>query len=195
MKKKGARDDARHTALPPGSFIPGGAALAEYVCKVIVAHQKQAWEPTKAIMDRNLQVIRDSHKQSSGEVTTRGCGLCGRLAAPTEAAGFASLCRKQDCMLRICKNCAVKGYCPTCVTRCSIAECNAVLAGYYGVCDGCKEQQCGKHRQFCPGCTGRICWDPQNPARGIECLEKHVCTREDADSIRRFHLDKIKSEK
>lgn len=173
------RTESRHTALPPGSSIPGGKALARYVAGIVVAHQRHHWEAIRQVHEQNLKLAQVTSGALHAYI--RMCVMCGKLSKEGEkyepCSGGCGRLQCAACHVSIaCDKCAVKCHFPDCKQRMILTnkDRKPVPGAERRSCIVCKTKCCSFHSQYCPGCGDTLCWHAQDK---ITCVSKHDCTQ------------------
>lgn len=167
-----ARDESRHAR------IPGGKALATYVCQVIVANQKHAWEPVKKVYDANLAHVKS---KSFGRMTVFACHGCGKICDSYMNGNTTVVPCKTNCGRFCCKTCCPEEFCAVCSLHCTWSDCKKLMTckdGDFEVtakCASCDKPLCLTHKQFCKACGRALCWHPDEADLVSMCVEKHDC--------------------
>lgn len=150
--------------------IPGGKLLAQYCCKVMIAHWQSIHEGPKQKLEKVKGFLE------SGQLVTkypnswcRKCGAVDIVVSFFDCPTHGYFC-KSTCMVgsideeRICPKCAAQ-----CQHLYSVEQQCQNMTYCTKTCDNCDIILCPDHRQFCQGCGERLC------TKG--CFDEHSCAQ------------------
>lgn len=164
MKPEGSGD---------GERIPGGKLLAQYCCRVMIAHWKSINEGAEQKLEEQRQLFR---KFPPGLGNDREwCRECGVVKGIMQVY----YCEyHQD--TPVCYSC-MRGpeeerICPSCSIWCDYdvegSSCKKVTQEGK-TCSACRNDLCTDHRQYCSHCGELFC----KQDKATDCFDKHSCAQ------------------
>jgi hypothetical protein len=174
MKPKGSIEEEEE-------HIPGGKLLAQYCCRVMIAHWKSIHEGPKQKLERQLELFQKwPPVLSLNEAWCRKCGLVQKKTQMynCEDHGKNYYCR--TCLVgpeeeRVCPECAIS--CDYDVYDDGAPRCKNVTREGPD-CSQCSADLCTDHRQYCAYCGELFCKQGTRvQGDAIDCFDKHSCAQ------------------
>lgn len=172
MKPKGSIEEEEH--------IPGGKLLAQYCCRVMIAHWKSIHEGPKQKLEQQLELFQ---KWPPALYPNQAwCKKCGAVQKETQMY-YCTIHKAYFCYM-----CLVgpeeERACPKCAIDCdydahedgNARRCKNTTTG--PLCSQCSADLCTDHRQYCAYCGELFCKQGIGVnGNVIDCFDKHSCAQ------------------